>query len=122
MTFADDFRNALPIMMTIVIEYWRVRLCKSVNYLKSKINSHTSTRNYDIIRMGGISQVVWSMCKGCYKIVLPDISQAPLKETIAKLSQRNYQSLEDCDSDPNILNVENGLLDMEKMKLLPHSP
>jgi putative DNA primase/helicase len=53
---------------------------------------------------------------------LPDISQSVLRETIAKLSQRNYQRLEDCDSEKNILNVENGLLDMDKMKLLPHNP
>ena len=53
---------------------------------------------------------------------LPDISQSVLKETIAKLSQRNYRGLEECDSDPNLLNTEDGFVDMDKMKLLPHNP
>jgi putative DNA primase/helicase len=54
--------------------------------------------------------------------MLPDISQSTLNETIAKLSQRNYHNLEECDSDKNILNTEEGLVDMDKVKLLPHDP
>lgn len=53
---------------------------------------------------------------------IPDISQSILRETIAKLSQRNYHNIEECDSDKNILNVEGGLLDMDKMKLLLPNP
>ncbi len=45
-----------------------------------------------------------------------------MRETIAKLSQRNYHKIEECDADSNILNVPNGFLDMDKMKLSPHSP
>jgi P4 family phage/plasmid primase-like protien len=53
---------------------------------------------------------------------LPDISQHQLNEVIAKLSQRNYRDLKECDPDPNIINVQNGLLDLKKMRLAPHTP
>jgi phage/plasmid-associated DNA primase len=52
----------------------------------------------------------------------PDITQHQLNEVIAKLCQRNYRDLKECDPDPNIINVQNGLLDLKKMRLAPHRP
>jgi phage/plasmid-associated DNA primase len=52
----------------------------------------------------------------------PDITQHQVNEVIAKLSQRNYRDLKECDPDPNIINVQNGLLDLKKMRLAPHTP
>ena len=52
----------------------------------------------------------------------PDITQRQLNEVIAKLSQRNYRDLKECDPDPNIINVLNGLLNLNTMKLSPHTP
>jgi putative DNA primase/helicase len=51
----------------------------------------------------------------------PDITQHQLNEVIAKLSQRHYRDLKECDADPNIINVQNGLLDLNTMKLSPHT-
>jgi putative DNA primase/helicase len=52
----------------------------------------------------------------------PDITQHQLNEIIAKLSQRHYRDLKECDPDPNIINVLNGLLNLKTMKLSLHTP
>jgi putative DNA primase/helicase len=51
----------------------------------------------------------------------PDITQHQLNEVIAKLSQRHYRDLKECDPDPNVMNVLNGLLNLKTMKLSPHT-
>jgi putative DNA primase/helicase len=52
----------------------------------------------------------------------PDITQHQLNEVIAKLCQRNYRDLKECDADPDIINVLNGLLDLKTMRLSPYTP
>jgi putative DNA primase/helicase len=52
----------------------------------------------------------------------PPITQRQVNEVIAKLSQRNYRDLSECDADPDIINVRNGLLNLNTMELSPHTP
>jgi putative DNA primase/helicase len=43
-------------------------------------------------------------------------------EVISKIKAKTYKNLEDFDSDPNFINLENGILDLRTMKLKPHTP
>jgi putative DNA primase/helicase len=118
MTLADDFKDALG---KASIGELALRICQQAEkeYRFAYIIEEKELRYYKNGRYqrGGEAFVTKELQK-----VLPDISQNLLNETIAKLSQRNYQSLEDFDSDPNVRNVENGLLDLQKMRLRPHTP
>lgn len=118
MTLADDFKNALG---KASIGELALQICLEAEkqYRFAYIVEEKELRYYkDGWYQPGAEDFV---TKELQK-VLPDISQHLLRETIAKLSQRNYRSQEECDSDKNILNTENGFVDMDKMKLLPHNP
>ena len=43
-------------------------------------------------------------------------------EVIAKIKRKTYKDLEEFDSDPNLLTLENGILDLRDMKLKLHTP
>jgi putative DNA primase/helicase len=121
MTLGDDFRDALgDDNRATNIGEKALRICLQAEkqyrfaYIDGKELRYYKNGWY---QRGGEDFVTKELQK-----VLPDISQHLLSETIAKLSQRNYQSLEDYDSDKNVRNVENGLLDLDKMRLRPHTP
>ncbi len=118
MTLADDFKNALG---RASIGELALRICLQAEkqYRFAYLVEPKELRYYNDgwYQPGGEAFVTKELQK-----VLPHISQHLLNETIAKLSQRNYRSLEDCDPDKNVITVENGLLDLEKMRLLPHTP
>jgi P4 family phage/plasmid primase-like protien len=117
MTLADDFKNALG--KASVGELAR-RICLQAE--KQYKFAYIDGKELRYYKTGWYQPGAENFVTSELQRVLPDISQHLLKETIAKLSQRNYQNLEDCDSDKNVMNVENGLLDLEKMRLRPHTP
>jgi P4 family phage/plasmid primase-like protien len=43
-------------------------------------------------------------------------------EVIAKIKRKTYKNLEDFDSDPNVLTLPNGILNLQTMELSPHTP
>ena len=43
-------------------------------------------------------------------------------EVIAKIKRKTYKNLQDFDSDPNVLTLENGILNLQTMKVKPHTP
>ena len=43
-------------------------------------------------------------------------------EVIAKIKRKTYKNLQDFDKSPNFINLENGILDLQTMKLKPHTP
>jgi putative DNA primase/helicase len=43
-------------------------------------------------------------------------------EVIAKIKRKTYNDLKDFDSDPNVLILENGILNLQTMELSPHTP
>ena len=43
-------------------------------------------------------------------------------EVISKIKRKTYKDLKDFDSDPNLLTLENGILDLRTMKVKPHTP
>jgi P4 family phage/plasmid primase-like protien len=120
MTLGDDFRDALPNSSNRVpVGKIALQICLQLEKRNKFAYIEKELRYYkDGWYQPGGEEFVQKILQR----TLPDISQSILRETITKLSQRNYHSLEECDSDKNILNVEDGFLDMEKMKLLPHNP
>src|SRR5918996_5518835 len=101
MTLADDFKNALG---KASVGELALRICLQAEkqYRFAYLVETKELRYYKDgwYQPGGEDFVTKELQK-----VLPDISQHLLNETIAKLSQRNYRSLDECDSDKNILNV-----------------
>ena len=43
-------------------------------------------------------------------------------EVISKIKRKTYKDLQEFDSDPNLLTLENGILDLRTMKVKPHTP
>ena len=43
-------------------------------------------------------------------------------EVINKIKRQTYVDFEEFDSDPNLITIENGILDLETLKLKPHTP
>lgn len=43
-------------------------------------------------------------------------------EVIAKIKRKTYKDLKEFDSNPNLLTLENGILDLRTMELKPHTP
>lgn len=117
MTLADDFKNALG---KASIGELALQICLQAE--KQYRFAYIDGRELRYYKDGWYQPGAEDFVTGELQKVLPDISQHLLRETIAKLSQRNYHSSEECDSDKNILNTENGYVDMAKMKLLPHNP
>ncbi|MDQ3852788.1 MAG: phage/plasmid primase, P4 family [Thermoproteota archaeon] len=119
MTLADDFKNALNSRAAIGEMALQICLQAEKQYRFAYFVETRELRYYKNgwYQPGGEEFVTKELQKG-----LPDISQHLLRETIAKLSQRNYRSLDECDSDKKILNTEDDFVHMEKMKLLRHNP
>src|SRR5215217_333309 len=118
MTLADDFRDAIGKASVVELA---LRICLQAEK-QYRFAYLVETRELRYYKNGRYQRGGEDFVKKELQKVLPDISQHLLTETIAKLSQRNYQSLEDCDSDRNVINIEDGLLDLEKMRLRPHTP
>jgi putative DNA primase/helicase len=57
----------------------------------------------------------------CEKII-PDCSERLVNEIIKKIKRRTYVSRDDFDANDNILNLKNGLFDIEKMEIKNHTP
>jgi P4 family phage/plasmid primase-like protien len=51
-----------------------------------------------------------------------DMTKAKLSEIVAHIMRRNYHKHEELDADINIINVKNGLYNIDLDYLLPHSP
>ena len=43
-------------------------------------------------------------------------------EVIEKIKRKTFEDLKDFDSDPNVLTLENGILNLQTMELSPHTP
>ncbi len=53
------------------------------------------------------------------------IPQCPIhdtREVIGKIKRKTFSDLADFDKDPNLITVENGILNLETMELTPHTP
>ena len=51
-----------------------------------------------------------------------DMTKAKLSEIIAHVMRRTYHKHEELDADINVINVKNGLYNIDLDCLLPHSP
>lgn len=123
MTFADDFRGALPNNNNNNNRVPQGKIALAICLQLEKRNKFAYIDNeLRYYKDGWYQPNGEEFVQKILQMTIPDISQSTLNETIAKLSQRNFRGLEECDSDSNILNVEGGLLDMNKMKLLPPNP
>jgi putative DNA primase/helicase len=124
MTLGDDFNNVLPNGNNnnngkVPVGKIALAICLQLEKRNSFAYIENELRYYkDGWYQPGGEEYVQRILQNS----IPDISQAHLNETIAKLSQRNYRKIDECDSDDSILNTENGYVDMDKMKLLPHNP
>ena len=56
------------------------------------------------------------------EMLKPEIKTHEVSEVIEKIKRRTYVNLEDFDKDPNILNLKNGLLNIETGKFTEHTP
>ncbi len=54
--------------------------------------------------------------------LIPNCNHHFTEEAIHKIKRQTYRNLEDFDSDPNILTLDNGMLNIEEERLSPHSP
>ena len=122
MTLADDFSDVLGGSdRPTTIGERALQVCQQLE--KSMHFAYiVETKEFRYYRKGCYHLGAEEYVTGLLQKMRPDISQHLINEVIAKLSQRNYHSLDEFDSDTNILTTEDGLLDMNKMKLLPHDP
>jgi P4 family phage/plasmid primase-like protien len=119
MTLADDFKNALN--SRAAIGEMALQICLQLEKKRryACITESKELRYYKDgwFQPGGVEFVQQELSD-----MIPDIGDRLINEVIKKLSYRNYQSLNKFDVDPNIMNTENGYVDMDKMKLIPHNP
>ena len=54
--------------------------------------------------------------------LIPNCTEHHRKEVINKIKAQTYSDLEKFDVDPNLITVENGILNLETLELIPHSP
>ncbi len=63
-----------------------------------------------------------SMIKEETEKLIPQCTKHDRSEVIDKIKSQTYRNLEDFDSDPNIITVENGILNIEEERVTPHTP
>ena len=51
-----------------------------------------------------------------------ECTEKDCNEVIAKIKRKTYKDLKDFDSEPNLLTLENGILNLRTMELKPHTP
>lgn len=54
--------------------------------------------------------------------LIPDCTEHNRNEVVSKIKAQTYSELEKFDTDPNLITVENGILNLNTMKLIEHSP
>ena len=54
--------------------------------------------------------------------LIPNCSSHHRREVINKIKAQTYAELDNFDSDPNLITIENGILNLETLELNPHSP
>ncbi len=54
--------------------------------------------------------------------LIPNCTKHHTLEVIAKIKRQTYSELEKFDDNPNLITVENGILNLETLELLPHTP
>ena len=54
--------------------------------------------------------------------LIPNCPAHDTEEVIKKIKRQTYSELEDFDKDSNLITVENGILNLETLELVPHSP
>lgn len=54
--------------------------------------------------------------------LIPNCPAHDTREVIEKIKRQTYSELEDFDKDPNLITVENGILNLETLELNPHTP
>ncbi len=54
--------------------------------------------------------------------LIPNCTSHDRKEVIDKIKAQTYSELEKFDTDPNLITVENGILNLETLELEPHNP
>lgn len=54
--------------------------------------------------------------------LIPNCTSHHRKEVIDKIKAKTYSELEKFDTDPNLITVENGILNLETLELEPHNP
>ena len=54
--------------------------------------------------------------------LIPNCSTHDRREVINKIKAQTYTDLENFDSDPNLITLENGIFSLESMQLTPHTP
>lgn len=53
--------------------------------------------------------------------LIPNCPAHDAEEVIKKIKRQTYSELEDFDKDPNLITVENGILNLETLELIPHT-
>jgi len=63
-----------------------------------------------------------SLIKERTEKLIPNCTTHDVKEVINKIKRKTYVDLESFDSDPNLITIENGILNLETLELLDHTP
>ncbi len=56
------------------------------------------------------------------EILIPNCTSHHSNEVINKIKRQTYSELEKFDTDPNLITIENGILNLETLELKPHTP
>ena len=56
------------------------------------------------------------------EILIPNCTSHNRNEVINKIKAQTYTSLEEFDIDPNLITVDNGILNLDTLELKPHTP
>jgi len=54
--------------------------------------------------------------------LIPNCTKHHRSEVISKIKAQTYTDIEKFDTDPNLITLENGILNLETLELLPHTP
>jgi len=54
--------------------------------------------------------------------LIPNCTAHHRREVISKIKAQTYSDIESFDSDPNLITLENGILNLETLELTPHTP
>jgi hypothetical protein len=54
--------------------------------------------------------------------LIPNCTEHDRIEVINKIKARTYTDIDDFDSDPNVITTENGILTLDTLELIPHTP
>ncbi len=63
-----------------------------------------------------------SLIKEQTEILIPNCTKHHTAEVVSKIKRQTYTDIEKFDTDPNLITLENGILNLETLELLPHTP